>query len=226
MAYKRIDKLDLAIQYLKRAYQIRVEQLGPTHGDTGNAAHALCWTYCKQGRLDDAYKIWTEQIEHLQRANGEGSGRDLLYMFNIGYVYMAMDQDAKAETQFKKVMELCERSQSAYRHYAMRCSGSLLGRIYNTQGRHPEAENILSKVLPIFQEKSGLDDKRNHTLQCISALSKAYEAQGKYEKAEQLWGSTFETAHKTLGDQHEITIRAKTKLDGILTHLNQFKQAE
>lgn len=96
-ANRRMGRLDTAEKQLKRAYQIRVQHLGPEDLQTSTTANQLCWVYWFQDRIDDAIQLWTEQIEITQEAYGEGIGRALMYMMNIGQAHSALGNYKEAE---------------------------------------------------------------------------------------------------------------------------------
>jgi len=134
--YYGIGKFELARKHLERAYQIRLQHLGPEHSHVIRTANTLCFAYWNLDRHDDAIRIWNKQIDILGKAYGETYGWRMLFMHNIGTVYMSLGRRAEAEALFDEVLALCERSSSTRRYFVLFVTRYHQGKNYLAQERY------------------------------------------------------------------------------------------
>ena len=85
---------------LERAYQIRVQQLGPENQRALHYATMLGWAYSQSGQDDVAIRMWTDQIEIFRRAYGDGHWRIMLLLTCIGDRHTFLGNYKEAEACF------------------------------------------------------------------------------------------------------------------------------
>jgi serine/threonine protein kinase len=219
--YRSIGKPEQAVQLLERAYQIRLQHLGPEHKSTIETTNMICWAYLSLDRPYDAIQLWNEQIEIIQRVYDEADGLGLRYMMNIGQTYSHLGRYEEAEAWLDKTLELGKNSRGGFKGFAVRMAAFHQGANYLKQGRYDEAEQILTKTL---EERQGAKDWR--TLRTATTLSIVYRLQGQYDKARQLCENTLDTMRQELGEAHSETLRAKCCLGQIFMDQGLFNDAE
>ena len=179
--FLEMDESELAIPHLERAYLIRLQELGPEHMQTAMSANTLCWSYTKQGRYDDALRLWCEQLEIIQEVKGETHHRVVLFMYNIGSTYTHLGRYKEAEEILVKALEINQRLfgwQSSFE-----IGSRNLGRNYLVQGHYNKAKPLLLKV---FESRiTRLGETNLETQKSITDLIDLYEAWGKPEKAKE-----------------------------------------
>jgi len=223
LGHKYLEEFEpeTAMPLLERAYQIRRKHLGSEHGDTLHTAMMLGWAHSGSGRFDDAIRLWTEQIEMIRGAHGDGDWRIMQLMTCIGDLYKTSGNYEEAEAYLEEALERWEplRDRPVFR---FRLFAILKGRgeNYLAQGRYAEAEQTLRKALEL-DVRSGVQ-----RLSCMRTLSAVYRALGLYEKAQRLCETTLDTMRKDLGEDHWATLKAKRELGCILMDQGRLPEAE
>jgi tetratricopeptide (TPR) repeat protein len=179
--FMEMDKAKLAIPHLKRAYQIRLQQLGPEHMQTIMSANTICWSYMKHGRYDDALRLWCEQLEIVQEVMGEEHHRAVFFMCRIGYTYTRIGKYKEAEEILTKALEINEHVLGW--PYFLESGSKDLGQNYLAQGRYDKAAPLLQKV--VESRILRLGETHQETQKAIKAIIRLYEAWNKPEKVEE-----------------------------------------
>ena len=79
-----------------------------------------------------------------------------------------------------------------------------LGTLYVSQGRHDEAEPLLTKALEITNDLLGKNNWQ--ALHIMNTLSKLYTAQGHFVEAERQYIETLKAQRDILGNDHPHTL--------------------
>jgi len=174
-----MDKPELAIQHLERAYQICLHQLGPDHERTIASTRPLGFAYVGQGRYDDALRLWNEQLEMIQKVYGDEHRLEVLFMINIGGTYTWAGKCKEGEEILVKALEINERV-FKWPFYLEKGS-THLARNYLKQGRYDKAAPLLHEVVESQILRFGETDR--YTQKSITDLITLYEAWNKPEKA-------------------------------------------
>ncbi|MBN2314622.1 MAG: tetratricopeptide repeat protein, partial [Sedimentisphaerales bacterium] len=204
---------------LERAYQIRVQQFGPEDGRALQFAMMLGWAHSHLGQFDAALRMWSDQIETIRRAYGDGHWRITLLLTSISMAYGFLGNYEKAEACLDEAQKRWaqQSNPSPSRLFSIQRGR---GRIYLAQGRYAEAEEALSQALELEQPS------RVQRLTCMTTLSAVYREQGQYEKAQQLCQTALDTMREDLGEDHWATLEAQCELGRILMARGLLPEAE
>jgi len=96
----------------------------------------------------------------------------------LAMVQTELGQNAQAEQNYRKLLEISERQKGPNTSWA---AMSNLSWILNKQGKYAEAEGILRRLLPRLQSRMGKDSPQ--ALGCLRHLMEAMGGQGRYAEA-------------------------------------------
>lgn len=170
--YKNIGNYDLAIQYLKNAEQIAIEN--KLTRELAMLRASMGQVYGKRKQYKEALKNKLEALEYYEESK---STRLLAVMYeNLGGLYEEMDSLSKAEVYYKKSLDLCEQ-----KNEGLICSLAQigLGRLNLNFKNYPVALEYLYKAL----ESSKSTGQEEETMNTYKYLAETYAAMGNYKKA-------------------------------------------
>ena len=99
-----------------------------------------------------------------------------------------------------------------------------LGGTYRSIGAYDEAEEQLTKALPLLQKSVGEDDLR--TIEVMNELALVHQAKGDHKKVEELLEKVLSTRLLLLGNKHPDTLRAQMDLATLFRSQGIFERAE
>jgi tetratricopeptide (TPR) repeat protein len=210
--YMSIGKFDVGESHLKRALEIRREQLGAEHTDTLDSMHDLgsYYTFWARGRLDEAEALLVQAGEIRRHILGSEHPDTLKSMFSRGWVYHNQDRFDKAEPLLVKALE-GQRRVLGQEHPDTLKSMFWLGWAYFwVQRRYDKAEPLLVKALE--GQRRVLGQEHPDTLRSAGALGELYQAQGRDDEAAHLLAEMVEASRRVLGDEHPHTLDFMTDL--------------
>jgi len=223
LAHKHFEarKLETARELLERAHQLRAQHLGPTESLTLQTAMLLGYTYSMAGRYDVAIGMWTDQIEFMRKARGDGYWRIMLLKTAIAGLHGTLGNYKEAEACLDEALERWRQLSDPYtfrgRLFAIQKDR---GSNYLAQGRYAEAEQVLRHALE-------MDFPFNlSTLGCRRILSAVYRAQGRYAEAEQLCEWTLDLMREDMGEDHWATLGTQCELGRILMEQGRLPEAD
>jgi tetratricopeptide (TPR) repeat protein len=98
-----------------------------------------------------------------------------------------------------------------------------LARVYNKQGRYPQAEPILLRALTLGEKESGMEPEIGESL---NILGRTYHKQGRYTEAEPLLQRALALRQKVLGSQDPKVASSMDSLASLYYRQGKYEQAE
>ena len=95
-SYFRSDNPDAAVLHLKRALEIRRDQLGNGHPDTVKSIHILGCSYWNQGRANEAEPLLSESVKQYARLYDPDHATTLQGRLMFANIYTTMGEYRKA----------------------------------------------------------------------------------------------------------------------------------
>ncbi len=102
--------------------------------------------------------------------------------------------------------------------------GTVVGRIYNHEGRWKKAEKLLAQAMETFKMKLGADHP--DTLTIMGNLASTYTNQGRLEEAERLEVQVMEIRKTKLGADHPDTLTSMGNLAATYQKQGRWEEAE
>jgi serine/threonine protein kinase/tetratricopeptide (TPR) repeat protein len=222
--YMSLGKYKEAEPHLKRALELRRNQLGEEHPDTLKSMNKLGWLYIKQFRLgNDAEPLLVKALEIGRRVLGEENPETLSSMSNLGMVYHFQFRFNEAELLLVKALET-RRRVLGEEHPDTLSSMTSLGQLYSRLGRSKEAEPLLVKALET--QRRVLGKEHSATLDSMVSLGDMYYAQGRLSEAEPLYAEALEIRRRVLGEEHRDTLSSMCNLGWLYGTQGRYSEAE
>ncbi len=161
----------------------------------------------------------------LERVESElEESEDTAALYNkLGVVYSGQGQYAKAETCYKKALNI-RRKVLGEEHPDTASSYNNLGNVYDDQGQYAEAEQCHRKALGI--RRKALGEEHPDTANSYNNLGVVYRSQGKYNQAEKCYRKALDIFLKVLGENHPDTTANYDNLGNVYHDQGEYAQAE
>jgi tetratricopeptide (TPR) repeat protein len=134
-------KYEQAERLFKRAYEIRVNTLGPAHISIATSLNNLAKLYYFEGRYDLAEPIAREFVVMCQRLYGAEHPDVACGIHNLATLYHTSGRYDQAEVQYKRAIEICAKSLSPEHPATIRLLRSYASLLKATD-RAEEAERL------------------------------------------------------------------------------------
>jgi len=183
--YHRLNEYKRAEPQLKRAQQIRLEQLGENTPETLQSTSHLALLYLDQKRYDEAQSLLVRVLECKQSIFGEEHSDTLASMRDLALVYYYQDQYNKAKPLLVKALEIGRRVLGKD-DLKNQISMGWLAKVYCGQNLYEQAEPLYVEMLEIRRRLLGQDyEKEMVTSLVMKELIKLYENWGKPQQAKE-----------------------------------------
>ncbi|KAL7755426.1 hypothetical protein ACKLNR_014524 [Fusarium oxysporum f. sp. zingiberi] len=207
----------------KAAVQARSCILGLDHPLTLNSINNLASTYRKQGRWEEAEKLFVEVMEMSKAKLGVDHPSTLTSMANLASTYRKQGRWKEAEKLEVEVMQT-RKAKLGVDHPDTLTSVANLASTYRKKGRWKEAEKLEVEVMETRKAKLGVDHPL--TLNSIANLASTFWKQGRWEEAEKLEVEVMQTRKVKLGVNHPDTLTSMTNLASTYRKQGRWKEAE
>jgi serine/threonine protein kinase/class 3 adenylate cyclase len=211
-----------AEQHLKRALQLRSEELGEDHPGTLAVINHLAQVYRAQDRYDDAEPLFVRTLEIRRRVLGADHPDTLQSMNNLAHLYNRQGRYDKAEALYIETLETCRRVLGED-HVGTLAVMNNLALLYKRQGRYDQAEPLYARSLEL--RRAAFGKQHPYTLTAMNNLASLYAGQGRYDEAEPLYLDVFETISAVLGEEHPDTLSTMDNLGLLCTAQGRFDEA-
>jgi len=221
--YQSLTEYKTAEPHLKRALDVRREQLGPRHHLTLDSMLSLAWLCWQQARYDEAEPLAFDALQGRRYSLGDEHADTLTAMIGLGWVYWGLGDYDKAESLFVPAVEASRRVLGPEHRWTLAYM-SHLGTLYTSQGRFDEAEQLLKEANENMPREWG--SEHLHTTLTKRRLGGLYVAQGRYNEAEPLLEEAEEVDRRLLGEQHPYTMASMSLLGRLYVSLGRYDEAE
>jgi eukaryotic-like serine/threonine-protein kinase len=230
-AYNNVLKPEQALQHLERAHQICLERLGPENNVTIGARVNMGWTYRHLGRIDDAQRLWTEQLETLENGkvpvevleSSPVQEHNLTGVLNgLANTHQVQGHYRTAESLFRRIHAINKRVRGD-RHGGLWPSLNLAATL-TSMGQYEEAETLFQEALDLAGRQWGPEG--NWTLSYTAKLGNLYFKQGRISEAEALLVSILETQRRLFVRDHPQTLRTMRFLAILRMDQGNIEEAE
>jgi tetratricopeptide (TPR) repeat protein len=202
-AYRGVGEYALAIRHMKRALELRRENLGPDHELTLASMVNLAGICTRAGELNKALSLDEEILARHKATLGPDHPDTLASMSDLAVTLLHAGQWRKALALFEQVL---------VRREAMlgRDHRDTLGSVYNLAvayqvvGRFDKAVALHEQALAGYKAKLGPDHP--DTLDAMNSLAAAYKFAGQYPKAVALYEQAVAGCKARLGPDHPDTL--------------------
>jgi tetratricopeptide (TPR) repeat protein len=172
----------------------------------------------RQGRYAEAIEAYSRAFDvkdspYLDVTLG-GSGR----------VFMALGRNADAEVAFARALEIRERGYGPDQFEAAVSLGDL-GGLYLRQGKHSEAERLLTRAVGIIRNERRVGPAHPFAAVALQNLAEVYVEQGRRVEAEALFRESLSILEKTVGPTHSSIADVLERYAPLLRTLNRDAEA-
>ena len=166
--FLRYSNLEKGLEYFTASLELR-RRLGGSFRYVSWMRSNIACVYKRQGKLDEAQKIWEENLEMIKK-QGRESAQDLNY---LGSVYYVKREYQKAFESFKESFRICEDRKIPWlKSFTL----TNLGKIYKVFGDY-------EKALAAFKESIELKTAFAEKALPMTGIADAYFRQGKLAEA-------------------------------------------
>ncbi len=221
MTYRKLGK-SIAETHLKRAFEIRHEQLGEEDPLTLTSMSHLGEIY--SGRKPEAKELLSRAMELRTRVLGPEHPDTLESMGLLGmyHLYQANYQGRmKAESLFKKVTEIGTRVLGAEHETTLRAiNGTAMIKFF--LGQYEQAESLLVQGFVSANQVLGVENET--TLWFMNLLGWIYTEQQRFDEAFEKVSLGFEVSERIVGEDHVMVAMFMNSLGYLYTHQKQFEE--
>ncbi len=221
--YRKMGDYPAAELHLRRALEIRREQLGPEDTSTLTSLDNLGWLYWCQGRNEKALPLLAEAFETRRRTLGPEHADTLQSMVHLSWLDMDGSGSTEQVTLPEKAYEIARRALGKEHPVALDAA-AVLAMKYVARLKHAEAEAMAPEAYEISRRILGQEHET--TLVLMNALVWLYGRQKNIDKGVTLGEKAFESAQRVFGQGHLLTLHAMANLGFIYTLQGRYDEAD
>ncbi len=221
-AYRSAGRTAEAIELLESTLKVQLSKFGPDHPDTLVSRDSLTTAYLAAGRTAQAISLLEATLKLRESKLGPDRPETRTTRHRLMRCYYSSGQFEKALPFYLQNYRYCIGTQGP-RHIDTLLAMRDLGEVYSQLRRHGEAEPLFVDAL------AGLRDRpKNDPIVVLTEtyLANMYQAQGRFDRAEQLFRSGLEQARKQFGPADPRTAGAMAQLGLNLLHQSTWLAAE
>ena len=211
-----------ALEYYKKALEIREKVLGPEHPDTATVYNNIALVYGGQGDYAKALEYYKKALEIREKVLGLKHPDTAATYNNIAGVYWAQGDHAKALEYYKKALEIREKVLGPEHPDTATTYNDTAG-VYQVEGDHTKALEYYKKALEIREKVLG--SKHPDTATTYNNIAGVYQAQGDHTKALEYYKKALEIREKVLGPEHPDTATMYHNKAGVYMDRGNYAEA-
>ncbi|MFC1633217.1 tetratricopeptide repeat protein [Planctomycetota bacterium] len=196
--------------------QIVQSELGGQHSLLSYIKHNHAVSYLKQGRYDEAARVFEKMLTGTELPNASGVKKSL------GVTYWEQGRYDEAERLLDEALEAI-RLQLGDKHPIIPEFTLCLAQLHIEQERYEEAEDLLREGLAIARQKLG--PEKQLTLSFVNAYAVLHTKQGHYDQAEKLFDEALKSRQRELGDDHPNTLKTLNDFGVLRREQGQYEEA-
>jgi CHAT domain-containing protein/tetratricopeptide (TPR) repeat protein len=191
-----------AESYYARVLEILEKTLGPEHRFVAVALLNFAVHYSDRGDYVKSESFGRRALAIVEKLEPN----DPMFTWpldQLGNVYSAVGDSARAEPLVRRVLELREKTLGED-HPELAHALSNMASLHIERGEYEKAEPLLNRALAIFEKMLG--PSHTDVARTLIYLAKIHRKRGEYLKAEPLYDRALDIVEKTLGEQHAYAI--------------------
>ena len=221
--YRNLGEFEAAERHLKRAVQIRRDQLGKEHPQTIYATFRHCGALWEAGRAAEVQPLCLKTVKRSKRVLGKEHRTTLRSMNILALVHDSLAEYSEAEQLFREILETSRKAFGQTDIITLLVVGNLAN-VLRRAGRYEEAEPLCLKALELRRQVLGEDHP--YAIDSLRGLGLLRADQGRYEEAEKLLTESLERRRRVQGPVHERAIRNMVHLGWVYTEQQRYNEAE
>ncbi|KXH54110.1 hypothetical protein CSAL01_10489 [Colletotrichum salicis] len=222
--------LEVAIELLLPTLQAQKRLLAESDGEVLHTRRILASAYLRQGRYEDVEKPYLEALEICKEA-GEDKKSMSHILAELSTVYFKQGRTSLREARsfnsggralvegirFQKIIEGEEHGDTTETKIE-------LGRLYRSQGRLVEAEELSLKMLELCRITLG--EEHEDTVAVMADLGQVYLKQSRLKEAEESFLKVLHLRRTVSGEEHQNTAWIMGELGLLYPNQTQLAEAE
>ena len=219
--YHELGEYSQAEQTLSKVIALRERALGPYHPDLAHSLNLLAVIYKYRGEYDKAEDYYQRALHIMETAYGPDHADVAATLNNLARLYEAQGKYLQAEPLFARTLDICERELG---HDDPRTAVLLanFARLYYLTGKYARAETLLAET----QQAAQQDDAHPQSAYNLTILGQIYQAQARYQEAEQVFQQAVIVREKTTGAEHPATAQSLCLLASLYLTMGKYTEAE
>ena len=197
--YLSLGLYDDAEQQLRRAYEQRLELLGPRHHDVAESMSDLASLLYQRRSLDEAERLLRGALDVFREVRGEENPDAARTLSALGAVLRAQGRLEESEEVQRRALEI-RRAVSGADSVDAAESLNNLAAVLMAQSRFSEAEAAQAEALSI--RRARLDPQHPLVAQSIDNLAVILSREGALDRAEPLYREALALEKEQLGESH------------------------
>ncbi|NJR31678.1 MAG: tetratricopeptide repeat protein [Chamaesiphon sp. CSU_1_12] len=173
-----------------------------------------------ESSLAKAIATWGKDSRHVAKLYAQ-IGRLYLERFGSGQLVNRERELSTAEDYFKRAIDIQTKLKQ---QEALATSLNDLGALYESMGRHNEAEPLCVRSLAINEKQVGANSL--NTAISLNNLASLYKSMGKYSQAEPLYMRSLAIKKQQFGENHPATALSLNNLAGLYESIGRYSEAE
>ncbi len=204
--------LDQAEMLYRQALMIRKQYFGDNHRVVATSLNNVAYLLRQKGAREDARPLYEEAIAIWKKTLGPDHPDVAVGMHNLAMLLRDLKQYETAAEQYEAAIRIYEKAMPQ-RHTGL--AGALLGlaKLHVQDGRPDAAEPLFRRALDVRQAHLEPGHWRIASLQ--SQLGACLVQLQKYQDAEVMLRSGYETLQTALGETDTKTVDARRRLDAL-----------
>jgi len=228
---------NLAMEYCKRALEIRLAMLGDRHPSLIETYHNLANAYSKKGEDKEVLDLHLKGLQLCLENYGVDSEKSVLSYLEVGRCYSYKHEHLKALEYYKKAIEICEKLLGEDHPDTIQAYYSL-GLEYLYLKNYEEAEKYHRKAFNMAQRKYG--DDHYEISRFYNSLGNLYKtlawnmrnkddntkAKIYFSKAEKYLNKALKIRQRHYGEDHPITASSYNNLGTLFKEIMKLGEAK
>lgn len=221
-AYRRLNRLDEALELLSRARDEAQVVFGPNHRETLQVINNLAVLHQYRGEWQQTEALFRELLRQRLATLGEDHADVLESRQNLGLALWAQYRLDEAQPYLQQALADSRRIHGQDHPITLQAANGL-GVLLQTQNRLDEAERLMADTVERY--RSALGERHHETLTALGNLAAVVEAAGRTRDAEALYREAMTGFSETLGPSDLNTLRQMSNLGLVLAEQGDLGEA-
>ena len=222
LLYEKQGEYEKALEYYKKALNIRKEKLGKEHPDTATIYNNIAVIYHNQGKYGKALAYHTKALIVFKINPGEDHPDTATIYNNIGSIHYKQGEYKKSWDCHTKALNIRKRKLGEDHLETSTCYNDI-GLLYSVKGEYKKALAHYTDALNIREKNLGKYHPEIATI--YNNIGDLYGEQEEYEKALENHEKALDIREKTLGKEHPDTAISYNNIGCVYDKQGEYKKA-